>query len=532
MPTQRLIATPTEELEELEYPVTGPTLTTLDPGATLVVETFTCTIVSSLPKLGCQAYQVALTDGTLGQLWVGSLGYQREFLSQVQHRMLPSPLAATSIDGVDYLLLALTEGSNLTQAAGWQAEYLQLVQLLKKIHELGWAVLAFHPQAVLLGQPVVLTDLSCLARLDQVPPRAVYLPGYSAPELRPDQPVTGAEDIYLLGAIFYRLVTGEEPPEGGIDLFHPQASILRPGVIQLLGRTLAEAGDRCDFEELLTLVRHWRTVELGQVFRYEVGAATTQGLNLHRTVNEDAWNYRIHAQGTQAGTLGLLIACVADGIGGMAQGEVASTLAAGVFVGSGEPPFFGSDPTPQADWCVQRLLQANRAVYQELQGQGGCTLTGIVLWGRRMTLAHVGDSRAYVVDATGVHQLSTDHSRVQALVNSGLIAPQEALTHEDRNQLLRSVGDLRELPVSYVGTLGDTGSAVSLEMGDQEILLLCSDGVWGVVDLEELYPVIWQCPDLQQAAQGIVERVLAQGAPDNATVLLVRGHSCAQCTIR
>ncbi|WP_287129508.1 protein phosphatase 2C domain-containing protein [Candidatus Cyanaurora vandensis] len=523
MQTERLESE--ANLEEDVYPVTpAPFVLTRQVGETISVESYQGMIMEVLPRSLYQRYRVQLMTGETVQLWTGErarLNAQVDFLGQLPHRMLPQRLAWQEVDGELSLLLSVVEGFSLQQQleqVGWVdllGDYLQLVQLLKKIHQTGWQVLAFHPTEVVVGRPVVLEGLSYLTPLGTVPLVAVYLPGYTAPELAAGGVVTGQEDIYTLGALFYRLLTGEEPPEGGVDFLNVPAALQIPGAVQVLGRTLASPDQRCDFDELLRLVRQLRAGRQRQAFTYQVGAATTQGLNIRRTLNQDSWGYRVSSAVTDEGASGILVACVADGIGGMLQGEVASALATGQFVGAADPPAFETVAEQQA-WTVDRLIRANQVVHQQLGGAGGCTLTGIVLCGARLTLAHLGDSRAYRVGTEGLVLLSEDHSLVRSLINRGLITETEALTHPQRNQLLRSVGEVRNLAADALDTLPD------LVLTPEEVIFLCTDGVWECLDLTSIHALIWQNPDLQGCANAIIQRVLTLGAPDNATIVLVR----------
>jgi serine/threonine protein phosphatase PrpC len=520
--------------EEVYAPTTVQHIDCLTVGETITVGDYTCTICNILPRTAYERYLVEATKGErtlLAQLWVGSvprLAPQVAFLGQLTHRMLPERLAWQEVDTTQYLLVTAAQGLNLQQQAGrvgWEqvlGDYLQLVQLLKKIQHSGWAVLGFMLTDVIVQRPVVLTELGYLTPLGQIPPPGMYCPGYSAPELIAQQPLTGKEDIYTLGAIFYRLLAGEEPPEGGLDLLNLPPKILVPGALQIIGRTMAFANDRCDYEELLQLVRFLRNTLQRAAYTYEVTGATTVGLSLQRVTNQDAWGHRLLCKVTDEGTISLLVACIADGMGGLVQGEVASAIATSVFLGASEPPPFADNVLEQQGWTVYRLIQANQAVYSHLGGAGGTTLIGVVCWGNRLTLAHVGDSRAYLFHADGIKQLTEDHTVTQSMINSGLLTEAEARQHGDRNKLVRSIGALRDLPESYVCTLQTTLQQTSLRLTTEDVVLLCTDGVWEFIDFQAVYYQVFRHPNLQAAADRIVQQVLAAGAPDNATVVLLR----------
>ncbi|MBI4771955.1 MAG: serine/threonine-protein phosphatase [Chloroflexi bacterium] len=166
---------------------------------------------------------------------------------------------------------------------------------------------------------------------------------------------------------------------------------------------------------------------------------------------------------------------VADGMGGYLLGERASGTAiramAGMTLESVYLPLLRGNPPERAD--LQRSLEAavhaaNRAVNEEVPGSG-TTLTAALVLGHRVSLAHVGDSRAYLVEKDGLQPITRDHSLVQRLIELGQITREEAATHAHRNVLIRAVGQDGELEVD-IGTTPLAGGSR---------LLLCSDGLWG-----------------------------------------------------
>jgi protein phosphatase len=253
--------------------------------------------------------------------------------------------------------------------------------------------------------------------------------------------------------------------------------------------------------------------------------------------------------------------CVADGMGGMEAGEVASQTAVAVVMREAvaalqpappgeEPPSAASDehidsPYPvmrgvqgwptaphQADAATTARLdpaalvrQAATAVHAAGQGRDlGTTITCVAVHDGDLTLAHVGDTRAYLLRDGALTRLTADHSLVAAMVASGVISAEEAHGHPDSNKVLRSLGSQRELPAGYVDGLEAAYGqpSLSLEVGD--VLLVCSDGVWGTVEDPEIQVVLAEALDAQTAAQALIDRALAGGAPDNATAVVARCH--------
>jgi protein phosphatase len=288
------------------------------------------------------------------------------------------------------------------------------------------------------------------------------------------------------------------------------------GVPQALNQLLAPVGERPTPQQALALLKSLSAPPLPVL---EVGAATSVGLNPDRPYNEDAFAYRLERVQAHANHTLLLRACVADGMGGMAAGERASQAAVETFVAPA-PPHPLDDPQAQADWAVRLVWEANAAVLQALGGRdGGCTISALLLVGARYALAHVGDTRAYSWSGQGLRQISRDHSLVGAMLASGMITPEEAQGHPDRNKVLRSLGSLRQPQEGYVDGLLE-GPTASLAPG--EALLLVSDGVWGEVSDHRMAEILSGSPTPQAAAQALVAAALEAGAPDNATALIVR----------
>src|SRR3954468_14894251 len=201
---------------------------------------------------------------------------------------------------------------------------------------------------------------------------------------------------------------------------------------------------------------------------------------------------------------------VADGMGGMAAGDVASRLAVEAMVSLDVP----IDDDHQMDALHKALEVANgriaETVAQDTTLQGmGTTLTAVIFSGDRAALAHVGDSRAYLLRDGRLNQLTKDDTYVQMLVDQGLIRPEEAAGHPRRAVVTQA---LQGEPVSpsYV--------IVEPEPGDR--WLLCSDGLTAVVSNETLEQEMLASADPKSCAERLVDLALRGGGPDNITVIV------------
>ncbi|GIW36751.1 MAG: hypothetical protein KatS3mg073_0896 [Meiothermus sp.] len=394
-----------------------------------------------------------------------------------------------------------------------------LAQLVYFLELKGLALLDLEPHSLRqTPQGLKLTLPPRLARLGEPAPQ-VWRQGYTPPEVLAEATVSSKTGVYLLGALLFELLTGTAlPVEGPSELL--LSSIPLPGVPQALAQMLAAPAERANPKQALALLKKLsRPSEVEVVL--EFGEATSVGLNPSRHYNQDAYAYRLERVQSEFGRTLLLRACVSDGMGGMAAGERASQAAVETFI-AGNPPHAIDDPQAQSDWGVRLVWAANQAVLEALAGlDGGCTLSGVMLWGARYTVAHVGDTRVYLWRQGQLQQLTRDHSLVASLLASQMITREEAMRHPDRNQVLRSLGNLRQPQGGYVETLEATTGQVSGVLEPGEALVLVSDGVWGEVTEAQMAEILSQAGSFQAAAEALVQQALAAGAPDNATALIV-----------
>jgi serine/threonine protein phosphatase PrpC len=236
--------------------------------------------------------------------------------------------------------------------------------------------------------------------------------------------------------------------------------------------------------------------------------------------NQDSLFALTGAISQEDGLLPLGLCIVADGSGEDKAGAHASALtvrlvADRVLEGIYRPFLLGTEQTsdrrPIHQVLREAVIAANGRVQKACQG-GKTTCTCLLILGMNVYIAHVGDSRAYLVDGEGIAPITTDHSLVNRLIELGQITPQEAKTHPQRNVLYRAVGQGDKLEV-------DTGLQ-SLSVG--QALLLCSDGLWGELSQEVIEAVIRSVPSPQNACHRLVTRAIEGGGQDNVTVVLIQ----------
>ena len=249
---------------------------------------------------------------------------------------------------------------------------------------------------------------------------------------------------------------------------------------------------------------------------YQVGRLTDVGRTRH--LNEDSL-FALDLTRTKVSVnqpLGVFV--VADGMGGHAAGEVASAQIVD-FIGLKAAAEFGTEAgiTGGKDWLAwlkQVVDDTNRSLLDMRREMGtdmGSTLVMAIMDGSKAYLAHVGDSRAYRINADGIEALTTDHSMVARLVASGVIKPEEVRSHPQRNIVYRTMGDKAALEIDV--------AEHTLQPGDR--LLLCSDGLWEMVVEADLQKIVMEASSPQQACQKLVEVANAHGGVDNITVIII-----------
>ena len=222
---------------------------------------------------------------------------------------------------------------------------------------------------------------------------------------------------------------------------------------------------------------------------------------------------KIRSNNQDSGYAGRHLFVVADGMGGHAGGDVASAIAA-KRVAEADIDY----ATPEdAEFALQSALIAANGLlaetvfeHSELTGMG-TTVSGIIRVGDKIALAHIGDSRIYRFREGKLEQITSDHTFVQRLVDSGRITPEEAAVHPRRSVLMRVLGDVDAAP--------EIDTAIhEVRAGDR--WLLCSDGLSSYVSEDKIATILQTVRTAQGAADRLVKESLDHGAPDNVTVIL------------
>lgn len=200
---------------------------------------------------------------------------------------------------------------------------------------------------------------------------------------------------------------------------------------------------------------------------------------------------------------------VADGMGGHRGGDVASTLAV-------ESIESGASAKVTLEELVAEIQKANRAVLErgeadrDLRGMG-TTITAVIAEDAKAHVAHVGDSRAYLLRDGALQQLTEDHTLVQRMVREGRLTEDEAAHHPQRSVLTRALGVDEDIPVDEL----------SLDVHPGDRLLLCSDGLTSMVDRGRIQKILERERDPQAACDKLIDAANRAGGDDNITVIVL-----------
>ncbi len=221
----------------------------------------------------------------------------------------------------------------------------------------------------------------------------------------------------------------------------------------------------------------------------------------------------VRADNQDSGFAGPHLLVVADGMGGAAGGDIASSLAVGRLAAL-EGESLSADEA--LDHLKDAIAQAHNDIVErahndpELSGLG-TTVTAILRSGSSLAMAHIGDSRGYLLRGDELEQVTTDHTFVQHLVDTGRLSQADAENHPKRNLVLRVLGDIdADVPVDI--------SVREARVGDR--WMLCSDGLSGVVSRSTIKQTLQEVEDPGDCADTLVSLALAAGAPDNVTCII------------
>ena len=390
---------------------------------------------------------------------------------------------------------------------------IQLCQFFRYVYQQGWCFVQINPAFIQIGTPIQFFDLTGIGVVGEKL-RYGLTGDYCPSELALGCPVDEQMSTYIIGTLLYQSLHHQLP---NLDNNYKLEIKTVPRIYQIITICLASVGERFPLSQLLSLLRETRQLLSKLQVKWNVASRSTVGLSLSRLENEDSYGVKQdYSNQSEAFMLGV----VADGMGGMAQGEIASRLAVKTILE--EPiPISLKSAEDRNQWITNLVQKANDCVVKNVR-DGGTTLSMILAVGRELMIAHIGDSRIFLLRNGYICQLSEDHSLVAMLLASGEITYEESQDHPERSVLLRSIGTKRKLNDGYIQDLTRFGSDLSMELENGDTLLICSDGVWDLVSSHELGEIFVNNENLQSAVNETIDKVICRGATDNATILALQ----------
>jgi|ERR1051326_4477050 protein phosphatase len=247
----------------------------------------------------------------------------------------------------------------------------------------------------------------------------------------------------------------------------------------------------------------------------EIVASIQTDVGCVRSSNQDCGRFIRPTDAAQRERKGVL-AVVADGMGGHSGGEVASSLATEV-IGRA---YYSSNSTP-VEALTESFNEANRQIYEasnrdeSLKGMG-TTCTALAIYGNQAVVAHVGDSRLYLLREGEIYLMTEDHSAVMEMVKQGLLSLEAARHHEDKNVILRALGTAPSVDVST------WKAPLTTHIGDQ--FILCSDGLYDLVADSEIKEIVSATPDIHSSCEQLIDLAKRRGGHDNITVGILKAE--------
>lgn len=390
----------------------------------------------------------------------------------------------------------------------------QICKLFQQVYQQGWCFFQIIPKFIQVDSTIKFFDLTnvCLIGERGIASRETE---YCAPELAFDYPISEGMSTYIIGTLLYQAIY-QQLPDTKLNCSSLNTQPI-PGIYQILSLCLSPTiEDRINLDRLLKALTNIKQTFNNCKVQWDVASHSTIGLSLQRLHNEDSYGIQQYSSSYKDG----IVAVLADGMGGLAQGELASQLAIKTVIETPIDCDINSEYKCN-EWLLSVVKKANEYVIENVY-KGGTTLSIAWVDSRSLRIAHVGDSRIYLIRKKMICQLSEDHSLVAMLLADGDITYEESYKHPQRNILTKCIGSKETLNSSYVQTLRSFNSDLSILLEQDDIIILCSDGIWDLVPQTELAEIFTENRSLKIAVNNTINLVLTRGARDNATIVAMK----------
>ncbi|MBX7219676.1 MAG: Stp1/IreP family PP2C-type Ser/Thr phosphatase [Blastocatellia bacterium] len=427
----------------------------------------------------------------------------------------------------------------------------QICRILAVVHQAGWVHNGVDADSFWIDSQ----GQVWLMRFDRVRPAGLYNPeymlpvieGFSAPEmywLNPNLHLDGRIDVYSVGCVLFFLLTGRPLSSmplsmryGGLLGNYPDM-LVSPALERILLRSLS-INPRDRYGSMIELAG--ALIGLSLTVHPQVGSYTDVGRC--RELNEDSLLVMNLQQCYESNPTNIGLYAVSDGMGGEAAGEVASRLTVRAvaewvterLMSPALQSLHGGRMLESTESCdvllasesgtntratqllTSAILHANSTVldYAAMNpySQGlGSTITVALIMGHILTVGQVGDSRCYVLSQGRFERITEDHSLVERMVRRGELTADEARLHPHKNIIYRSIGSREEIEIDIV----------TRRLKAQDVVLLCSDGLTGMLEDDEIQTILERNPDPWMAARELVIAANAVGGEDNITAIVIR----------
>ena len=319
-----------------------------------------------------------------------------------------------------------------------------------------------------------------------------------------------SQDLQNLAGLLAYFASGQQRPESIATLPETAVAVLSRALDAPTSMSAALLAT--GLEQALRSLTHPVGVVLRVGYRTDVG--------VERRLNEDSISALTLAQSLGAvGTpVGLYV--VADGMGGHDAGELASRFTVQAIIQKGVaellPLVTSEKPLPDGRvWLKEAISTANQVVHEQRKAAGtdmGNTCVAALFIGDKAVLGNAGDSRGYLLTATGIEQLTVDHSLVERLVATGQITREEAAHHPQKNVIYRVIGDKPQIEVDLFEWQLEAGNAI----------LLCTDGLSGMVRNDDIWQIWRTSTSPQEACDRLVQAANHAGGEDNISVIVIQ----------
>ncbi len=355
--------------------------------------------------------------------------------------------------------------------------------------------------------------------------KGAFTEGYSPPELcgLNPSPVDHRSDTFSLGATMYYLLSNDDPSLQGISPIFSTISGISPEIQGIIAKAMAQDMTRRyqtagEFKEaLLPLL-----AKLRMSFPFTLNIGRSSDVGKRRKINEDSLLTLELSSVEQSAIYLQGLYLVADGMGGESAGEVASSLVIRVVSEYLRSNIFFSEGKLLSDEIIkdkisEAIHRADQAIssyvsdHPETKGMGSTIVLALLL-GDTIYIAHVGDSRAYLIKEDGIERLTVDHSLMARLISIGQVTEEEARSHTRRGEIYKAISGKSDVEPDL--------NKVKLEAGDQ--ILLCSDGLNSMIRDEEIKEIILTSLDPQGACEKLIAAANREGGEDNVTIVLLR----------